>query len=130
MAQVGFGATLEGVSVGAITELKNVAVGGRSIAVVSYNILSTRNTQNKEGAVTQGPITAEVVFDKAVYEALETSSIAAAGDTWTLTDPDGNTWVGSGFITNLGDVSNGPDAENTYALEITPDDIWTYTKVS
>lgn len=127
---IGFGATLEGASVGAVTELKNVSVGGLSVNVISYNILSTRKTQNKKGAETDGPITAELVFDKAVYETLKTNAEADDGDTWTLTDVDGNTWVGDGFISELGEVGNNPDSENTYTLAITPDDGWTYTKVS
>lgn len=119
-------ATLSGASVGAVTQLKNVSVGGLSVNV-SYNILSSRNTE--------GPITVELVFDKAVYEALKANAVANDGDTWTLT-VDGNTWVGSGFISEISypehvnpkvSLLHDPSAGYTYTLTITPHNAWTYS---
>lgn len=132
MAETGFGTTLVGVTAGAITGLKEVAVGGYSVNMINYSTLADSNqiSQNLKGAVTRGPITATIVFEKAVYEALETAARNATADSWTLTDADGNVWTGSGWVSNVGEVGNSPDGENTFTLEVTPVDDWDYTAVS
>lgn len=130
MATVGFGATLSGASVGAVTGLRELAVGGRAINVITHTTLDSRHAKHKEGGHDDGPITATIEYDKTLYDALQTNSEAHAGDTWTYTDADGNTWIGSGFISNLGEITSGADDVNVFALEITPDTVWDHTASS
>lgn len=132
MAIVGFGTTLSGASVGAVTGIKECAVGGKSINVINYALLSEpdRSTHNLQGVITSGPITATVVFNKAVYDALVENQKTIGGDVWTLTDVEGNVWSGQGFITDLGEISNTVDSENNFTLEITPESLWEFTPSS
>ncbi len=132
MAQTGFGATLVGVTAGAITGLKEVAVGGYAINMINYVTLDAENrlSKNLKGALTRGPITATIIFEKAIYEALETAARTEAADTWNLTDAGGNTWVGSGWLSNLSETRNTADGENVFDIEITPEDDWDFTKAS
>lgn len=132
MAITGFGATLVGSTTGAISDLKEVTVGGYTIAVISHNTLGSANRlgSNKRGGVTRGNIVATVEFDKTVYASLELAALTEANESWTLTDQEGNTWVGDGFLNDLGEVGNAQDSENTHTLEITPATDWAYTAVS
>jgi len=111
MANVGFGTTLSSAKSGAISGLKEVSVGGKTINMVNYALLNDENraSHNLTGVITSGPITATIVFSKAVYEALESNQVSAEADTWTLTDTDGNVWSGLGFISSLGEIPHTTD---------------------
>lgn len=130
MATSSFGATLSGASVGAVIGLRDLSFGGRTINVIGHVTLDSRATKHEEGAYEDGPMSATVEYDKTIYDALQTNQEAHVGDDWTGTDADGNTRIGHGFITNIGDVVNGPDDILIFALEITPDTVWDHTASS
>lgn len=129
-AQTGFGCTLVGDATGAITGLEEVAVGGKSVNMINYVTLDARLSKNLKGAVTRGPITATVVMEKAIYEACEDASDEDDSESWTLTDANGNTWVGDGWMSNVGESRNTADGEVVFDIEITPEDDWDFTAAS
>lgn len=127
---IGFDATLSGASIGAITGLRDVAIGGRDITVVTHTTLDSRAAKHKEGGYEDGPITATIEYDATVYDALQDNQEAAAGDTFTYTDAGGNVWTGGGFISSLGPIPSVVDDVGVFTLEITPDTVWAHTAFS
>lgn len=130
MATSGFDATLSGVSVGSVTGLLSLSFGARTVNTITYTTLDSRAAKHKEGGYEDGPLVAEIVYDKTLYDALQDNQEAHVGDTWTGTDADGDTFAGSGYITGIGEVVSNADNILVHSLEITPDTVWTHTAVS
>ena len=130
MANLGFGATLVGSVTGATTNLREVAIGGYDVNIVNYVTLDDRTSKNIKGALTRGPITATIIYDKALYEAFESAAQSEDSETWTLTNEDGDSWAGTGFISSLGEVRQGADDVSIFDITITPDQDWDFTASS
>jgi len=126
----GFGTTLSGSVTGAVEGLKEVAVGGLKVSMINSVKLDDENqvSTNYKGSVAEGPITGSAVFEKALYEAMNTAALEEDKETWTLTDKEGNTWVGSGWVSGVSNVRMGSGGENVFDFEITPETYWAFTK--
>jgi len=132
MPCTGFGTTLVGSVTGAITGIKEISIGGLKVSMINSVKLDDTNhvSSNLKGAVTEGPITATIAFEKAVYEALQAASLEETAEDWTLTDAEGNIWTGDGWVSGLSNARMTSGSENVFDLEISPVDFWGFTKIS
>ena len=113
-----------------IVGVESVTVGGLEINDINYatNSDSGGVTNHIPGTVTEGPITATVVYTSAMESALRTKALARSTGTVTCTDGAGTAyhWEGTGFISAISGVDSDPDSEDTFTITITPSTKWTY----
>ena len=111
--QVGHGASISFGSSGfqAYVNFQSIKIGKSSRAVVPTTHLGTSSpTSTQQGNATsipgkvieQGPLMCSVQFDPA---ASKWPPLNGAVETVTLTFPNGEVWSGSGYVSEVGDVS-------------------------
>jgi hypothetical protein len=62
-----------------------------------------------------------------VYNTMNAARRAHTKDTFTASDVEGTTYVGAGYISDVGDKPLGTDAHATFAVTIEPETEWTIT---
>lgn len=134
MATHGHSTTLAGSTAGTIGEITKIDVSGRTRdAIDTSNCDSTSSTRTFiPGMCDNGELSVEVKYDGSntgVASALDTAFESKTAETWTITWPDTSTFVGSGFITNLG-TATPFDSDITQSLTIKCSGAWVYTPVA
>lgn len=133
MASTLTGASLIGTVSGTIAPIESCTIGGLEINVINFAANNDTNgvTNCIPGTVTEGPMTATVVYTSAVQAALRAKALLRTTETWTFADSAGTPydWVGTGFISSVSGVDSDPDSEDTFTLTITPSTKWTYAAV-
>lgn len=103
MATHGFGITLSGATSGAIAYLLGLEPPGLTRDEIDTTTHST--TDGKETSIPSkilkiDAISGKLIFDKTQETTMRTA-MAADPEVWTITNADGDTWVGSGYFTGL-----------------------------
>ena len=129
MATSGYGATLAGASIGSITGIKDIRVGGLEMSVAEVATLSDTNRvpENVPTKVREMPIELTIAYVKTLYNTLRDAVKARTQDTFTLTDAGSSTHVGAGFVTGVGGLGLDTDNEMSYTATITPQTSWSFT---
>ena len=97
----GFGVTLVGSVTGAlgyIIDCPFLGIERGEIVTTVHGAASGYETKQPSSIKKVSDITVTLEFDKTQHALLMTAVAAAALETWTITDPDGNTWACSGFV--------------------------------
>ena len=132
MASTLTGATLV-IGATTVTGVQSMTVGGLEINDINYATNSDTNgvTNHIPGTVTEGPMTATIVYTSAMASALRTLALARGSQTTTFADGAGTPydWTGSGFISSISGIDSDPDSEDTFTITVTPDTSWTYAAV-
>ena len=133
MASTFTGASLIGSASGTIAPVKSCTIGGLEIVDINYatNSDSGGVTNHIPGTVTEGPMTATVVYTSTVQAACRTQALTRTTETWTFADSAGTPfdWTGTGFLSAVSGVDSDPDSEDTFTITITPSTKWTYAAV-
>jgi hypothetical protein len=99
----GFGTTIAGTVAGTIGELEGLTIPGSSTTSIDMSTMESPDGYKEfvSGMTDPGEMKVHVLFEGSNEEVL----MAAVGvmQTWTITLPDGSTWVCDGF------VSTGPE---------------------
>ena len=133
MASTLTSAILSGSTLGAITGIQSVTVGGLEINDINFAANNDTNgvTNHIPGTVTEGPITVTIVYTSTLQTLLrQFADNRTVAEVWTYTDGAGAAsdweWTGTGFITNVSGVDSDPDSEDTFTMTITPTSKFTY----
>ncbi len=99
----GFGSTLVGAVTGEIGEITNISVPGlEANAIDKTNMKSTDGWKEKiAGLKDAKQIQADLIYE-ADNMATILEAVGEANESWTITFPDGSTFVCDGFIQSLG----------------------------
>lgn len=115
----GFGTTVSGATTGSLGNLMSVSVG--NIDVTRIDVTSMDSTDKwKEfiaGMKDAGEITLDLLYDDDEYNTAITH-IGGTNEVWTVTFPDGSTFVCSGFIAGVGPVQAPMDDKMAMSVTI------------
>ena len=130
MANTLTGGILAGTVFGTITDVKSCTVAGIEINDINFaaNDDVGAVTSHIPGTITEGPITATIVYSSTIHATLRAKALLRTTDTWTYTDGAGTAfkWSGVGFISSVSGVDSDPDSEDTYTVTFVPSGKWTY----
>lgn len=134
MATHGHGTTLAGGTAGTIGNILSVDIGGRARDSLDSSDMDSTDKFREfiSGMADEGDLTVEVNYDGAnagIADALDTAYQLGTAETWTITWPDGSTFVCSGFITSLG-VATPFEDKITQSLTIKLSGKGTYSAAS
>lgn len=105
LGRIGVGTTLVGAVSGAIGMITNINIGGVEVADIDVttlnNAAATRFRVWIAGLKDSAEFTLTVIYES-VNMALLIARTGAANETWTVTLPDGSTFVQLGHIKKLG----------------------------
>ncbi len=129
MPQSGYSTTLVGTSLGALSGIKDIRVGGIEVAVAEVATLGDTNRipENLPTKVREGVMELTFVFDKTVYDTLRDAAIARTEDTFTLTDAGASAHAGLGFVTRCGDLGFDTEGDQVFTVTVTPKTGWAFT---
>jgi len=129
MPQSGYGATLAGTSLGALTGIKDVRVGGIEVSIAEIATLGDTNRipENLPTKVRESPMEVTFSYDKTTYSTLRTAAIARTEDTFTLTDAEASADAGLGFVTRVGDKGLDTEGDMVFTATLTPKTCWVFT---
>jgi hypothetical protein len=115
----GFGTTLAGATTGTVGEIVKISLP--ELGITDIDVSSMDSTDNYMefigGSVEPGVIDVEVNYDKTDTATL-IGRLRAANEVWTITFPDGSTWVTSGYINKLGGGTAGTNEKIGQMLSI------------
>ena len=129
MAQTGYGLTLSGASLGSLTGIESVTVGG---VEVDFDVIKTvsdtnRIPENLPMAVREQPMELVFAWNKTIYNTLRNAAIARTEDTFTLTDVGSSTDVGAGFVAHVGGKTLNTEGHTVFNCRLQPKTSWTFT---
>lgn len=132
MARTGSGTTLAGSTLGSVSGVQSVSVGGISLGMAELVELGQTNrvTENIPTVIRESPIEVTVTYAKAIYDSCRDQCIARTSDTFTLTDSESSTHVGSGYISNVSGTNEDAEGVAVFTLTLTPASSWTFTPAS
>lgn len=117
----GFGTTVSGATTGTIGSILKVDVGN-----IECNKIDITNMESvggwKEwiaGLKSQGEIKMDCLYLGSDFSAFLTTGVGGDEELWTITFPDGSTFVCYGFISSLGNLSAPLDDKMTFSVTIT-----------
>ena len=107
----GYGTTFSGSVTGDIGFVRSVSVGGMSAGDINISHLDSPGAWEEfiAGMKDAGDISLDVVYERTNHAALQ-AALGGSNENWTITFPDGSTFVCSGYINNLGVESPREDA--------------------
>ena len=99
----GYGTTLSGATTGEIAEITNISIGGMEVDDLDLTTMDATNKWRifKAGLKNAGELTLEVLYEK-TNMATMLAALGAANEDWTITLPDGSTFVCSGYLRSIG----------------------------
>lgn len=102
----GFGTTVQGASTGPIGMLTKVTIEGAEVAEIDVTTMNALGRWMKfvAGLKDAKEITLEIIYEK-VNMGILLAAVGGAVENWTVTFPDGSTYVNSGFIKKVGVAS-------------------------
>jgi hypothetical protein len=129
MSISGYGLTLAGSVSGSITGVKSVSIGGLTVATDEIATVADTNrvVENLPLRVREAPMVVTIKYVKALYATLRTNLLTLASETWTLTDVESSTHVGTGYLTGASEKTLGTDGHAQFTLTITPATSWAFT---
>jgi hypothetical protein len=130
----GYALTFAGVALGSISSslIMNLVVGGGSTRMER---IRTVGDPTKAGTAypldnQSRPMVVTIAGKpgaKTVYNTVDAARRAHTKDTFTGTDVEGTTYVGAGYISDVGDLSLGTDAHASFTITIEPETEWAIT---
>jgi len=129
MPQSGYATTLAGTTLGSLTGIKDIRVGGVQVSIAEVATLGDTNRipENLPTKVRDGAIELTFVYNKTVYDDLRSAAIARTEDTFTLTDAETSAHAGLGFVTRCGDLGFDTDNDQVFTVTLTPKTSWAFT---
>jgi hypothetical protein len=126
----GFATTLKGSVSFTSNVLEIVKIDLPEVSVTDIDVSSMDSTSNFMefigGSIDPGVIDIEVNYD-AVHEAAVEDAILLANESWTITFPDGATWVTDGYINKMGAGTAGTNEKIGRVMSIKCSGIPVYT---
>lgn len=129
MAKTGSGTTLSGSTLGSVTGVQSISIGGLTLGIAELIELGQTN-RIPEGVPTiprESPLELTVTYAKTIYDTCRDQLIARTEDTFTLTDSESSTHVGAGFVTGVSGPSQEAESVDTFTITLTPKFSWTFT---
>lgn len=129
MAISGYGLTLAGASIGALTGVKSISVGGLELDFDEIKTVSDTNriTEHLPLAVREQPMEVTFVYNKTIYDTLRDAVKAQTEDTFTLTDSENSTHVGLGYVGKVGSKNLDTDGHAVFSATLQPKTSWAFT---
>jgi len=129
MPITGYETTLAGATLGAITGIKSVRVGGVEVSMIEVAALGDTNRipENVPGKVRESPVEVTIIHDKTLYDTMRDAAIARTEDTFTLTDAETSTHVGLGFVSKVGEEGLDTEGDVVFTAVLTPKTSWAFT---
>lgn len=102
----GFGTTLEGATTGVIGMITKVSRTGSDADTINISTMNAPQAWKKfiAGMKDAKEITLTLLYEKTNAGVLQ-GAVGQENEAWTVTIPDGSTWVCDGFVTHVGDES-------------------------
>jgi hypothetical protein len=125
----GYGATLAGAALGALTQVEEITVGGLTVDFSEVKQVSDTNRipTNLPLTVREAPLEVRFTYDKTVYDTLRDAAKARTEDTFTLTDSGSSTHVGLGYVASVAGQSLGTEGHSVFTVTLQPKTSWTFT---
>lgn len=107
----GYGTTLAGATTSTVGEILNITVGDITVDPTEVSNMDSPDAYKEfiAGMLDAGEITFAMNYNKASTAALKTAADSRTSEVWTVTFPDGSTWVATGFVSNLSNASPHDD---------------------
>lgn len=101
----GYGTTLSGSVSGTIAEIRSIGLPDQKVDDIDVTTMASPDKYKQfiAGLIDAGVITMQLLYTKAVY--LQVQNALGTSQTWTITLPDGSTFVGNGYINAQGGES-------------------------
>ena len=93
----------------------------------AYTIWPDRVVENLPLGVREAPIEVDLVYNAALWSAINAAALARTEDTFTLTDAQSSTHVGLGRVTRCGDLTLGADGHAQFSVSLQPTTCWAFT---
>jgi len=132
MAISGYSATtsLTGSTTGALVgDIQSITVGGLTLDFSEVKGVGDTNRipTNLPMTVREAPMEVVMTYVKTLYDAARDAAKAQTSETWTLTDADSSTHIGTGYISGVSGLNYDTDGHATYTITITPATTWAFT---
>lgn len=129
MAQSGYGLTLSGASVGSITGVKNINVGGIELDFDEIATVGDTNriTEHIPLKCRELPMDITLKMESTVYATLRSAVKAQTSDTFTLTDSMGSTDIGVAFVARVGGKNYDTDGHSQFSISLQPKTSFVFT---
>jgi predicted secreted protein len=110
MGTHGHGTTLSGATTGSIGQILSVGLPDQSVDDLDVTTMASTNKWREfiPGLKDAGSMTLQLLYEKANYNTVQ-GALGAAPEEWTITLPDGSTFVCSGYIKSSGGDSPHED---------------------
>lgn len=116
---LGYGTTLSGATTGSIAEIVSIEIDGMEADEVDVTTMDSTNGWKEflAGLKDAGSMTLTLVFEAANYAKI-LAAFAGTAEAWTITLPEGSTFVCTGWIKSAGNMSVPVEGriENTATL--------------
>lgn len=115
------------IAVADTTHLTLSATFGTTTGTAAYTILPSRLVESLPMGVRESPVDVTVTYSKTLYATLKAALEARTSSTWTLTDVEGSTHVGSGYVAAVSSLNLAADGHATFTLRLQPSTRWAFT---
>jgi len=129
MALSGYGLTLAGATLGSLSGVKTINVGGIELDFDEIATVGDTNRITEHLPLKCRELPMEVTFkmESTVYATLRSAVKAQASDTFTLTDSMSSTDVGVGFVAFVGGKNYDTDGHSQFSARIQPKTSFVFT---
>jgi len=129
MPLTGYEATLSGTTLGSLTGVKEIRIGGIEVSVVEIATLADVNRipEKIPGKVNESPMEITFSYNKTVYATLRTAAKARTEDTFSLADAEASAHAGLGFVSKVGDLGLDTENDMVFTAILTPKTSWAFT---
>jgi predicted secreted protein len=106
----GYGTTVSGASTGALGDLTGVNIAGMDVTDLDVSTMASPDRWKEfiAGMKNAGEVTLTLLYEMGNFDAVQTA-FGGPNEAWTVTFPDGSTFVCSGYIKHLGADSKMDD---------------------
>ncbi len=132
MSISGYGTTLSGASLGALTGIEAIQMGDLEVRFDEIATLADVNyiVENLPLSVREGPMVATFNHNKTIMATLRTAIIDRTLDTYTLTDQESSTHAGAAYVAKVGGANEDTQGHKTFKAEFQPQRSWAFTAAS
>lgn len=125
----GYGLTLSGASLGSLTGIESVTVGGLELDFSEIRQVSDTNRipENLPLTVREQPMEIVFTYNKTIYDTLRDAAKARTEDTFTFTDSGSSIHAGAGFVAGVTGTGYSTDSHATFTCRLQPKTSWTFT---
>lgn len=123
----GFGTTISGSVAGAIAQVTSVSVSGMAATDIDVSTMDSVNAWKEfiPGMKEAGEFSLGLLYERENHDVIQ-GSLGADPETWTVTLPDGSTFVCSGYVKGLGiEVPMDDKISQTATIKLTGEPTFT-----